>query len=89
MAMSWMAWHQRRLAITFVAFAGATSAGLSGFSGGRFLQHHLDFRGGSDWSFLNEKFYVAAWLFALAFVCWAVFLVLVWWKGRGRDDQFA
>jgi len=76
--MNWMARHRRRLEITFVAFAGAISAALSGLSGGRLLQHHLDFGGGSDWSYLDSEFGIAAWLFLLAIICGAVFLALVW-----------
>jgi H+/Cl- antiporter ClcA len=77
------------LAITFVAFMGAISAAFSGFSGGRLVQHHLDFGGGSDWSYLNDQLGVAVWLCLLAFICGAAFLVLVWWKGHRNDDRFA
>jgi hypothetical protein len=86
--MNWIAQHRRRLAITFVAFMGAISAAFSGFSGGRFLQHHLDFGDGSDWSYLNDKLGVAIWLCLLACIC-GVFLVLVWWKRHTNDDRFA
>ncbi|MES2195422.1 MAG: hypothetical protein V4517_13465 [Pseudomonadota bacterium] len=87
--MEWMGRHRRRLAITFVALAGAISAALSGFSGGRFLQHHLDLGGGSDWNYLNDKLSVAVWLGLLACICLVVFLGLVWWKGHTNDDRFA
>jgi H+/Cl- antiporter ClcA len=88
--MNWLARHRRRLAITFVAFIGAISAALSGFSGGRLVQHHADFGGGSHWSYLNDQISAALWLCLLAFICGAVFLVLVWSKGhRSQDDRFA
>jgi ABC-type Fe3+ transport system permease subunit len=87
--MNWMARHRRRLAITLIAFAGAISAAFSGFSGGRFLQHHVDFGGGSDWSHLNNTLSIAEWLGLLALVCGVVFLVLVWWRGHGNDNWLA
>jgi hypothetical protein len=77
------------VAITFVAFIGAISAAFGGFFGGRFLQHHADFGGGSDWSYLNDTLGVAVWLCLLAIICLAVFLMLVWWKGHRNDDRFA
>ena len=87
--MGWIAGHRRRLAITFVAFIGAFSATFGGFFGGRFLQHHADLGGGSNWDYLNGTFNVAIWLCLLALICGVVFLVLVWWRGHRNDDRFA
>ncbi|MBR0851151.1 hypothetical protein JQ543_25635 [Bradyrhizobium diazoefficiens] len=80
--MNWIARHPRRLAITLVAFIGAMSAAFGGLFGGRVLQHYADFGGGSDWDYLNGTLSIATWLCLLAVVSGAVFLGLVWWKGR-------
>lgn len=80
--MNWIARHPRRLAITLVALIGAMSAAFGGFFGGRVLQHHADLGGGSDWDYLNGTLSIATSLCLLALICGAVFLGLVWWKGR-------
>jgi MFS family permease len=87
--MDWIARHRRRLAITFVGFVGAISAAFGGFFGGRFLHHHADLGGSSDWGYLNGTFNAATWLCLLALICGVMFLVLVWRRGHRHDDRLA
>jgi hypothetical protein len=82
--MNWIVFNARRLVITGVAFIGAICASLSGFVGGRALQHYANRGGASDWDYLMNHSNIALLLLALALACGFIFLATVWWNSPSR-----